>query len=71
MKAMVGPATSCVVARSITLLSKGWPSDVMKIATGPLMPLGTTQLLKGSAMDEKAPPINIWQKNVYNEKSRH
>jgi len=34
------------------------------MATGPLMPLGTTQFWKGSAIDEKAPPTNIWQKNL-------
>lgn len=34
------------------------------MATGPLMLLGTTQLLKGRVIDENDPPSNIWQKNV-------
>jgi len=63
MKAIAGPATSCVVARSRTLLIRGWPSEVMKIATGPLMPGGTTQLSNGRGMEKGWPPSIIWQKS--------
>jgi len=61
MNAIVGPATSCVVARSRTLLSKGWASDVIQITTGPLSPSGTTQLSKGSETENGNPPCIIWQ----------
>jgi len=63
MKAIVGPATSWVVARSRTLLINGWPSEVMKMATGPLTPCGTTQLSNGRGMEKGCPPSIIWQNN--------
>jgi len=63
MKARVGPAMSCVVARSRTLLMRGCWSEVTKMATGPLMPGGTTQLSKGNGMESDDPPIIIWQKS--------
>lgn len=64
MKAMVGPATSWVVARSRTLLMRGCLSEVIQIPTGPLMPLGTTQSLNGRVSEKGAPPSIIWQKSV-------
>jgi len=64
MNAIVGPATSWAEARSRTLLINGWPSEVMKIATGPLIPGGTTQLLNGRAMEVGWPPSIIWQKRL-------
>lgn len=62
MNAIVGPATIWDEARSRTLLTNGWPSEVMKMATGPLIPGGTTQLLNGRAVELGWPPSNIWQK---------
>lgn len=61
---MRGPASNCVVARSTTLLTRGWPSVVMKTATGPSMPGGTTHWLNGSGMAVAIPPTIIWQNNV-------
>lgn len=60
MNAMVGPAMILSVAWSRTLLASGWLSEVMKIATGPLMPSGTTHWSKGRAMANAAPPTSIW-----------
>ena len=39
---------------------RGWGSEVMKIATGPLMPCGTTHWSSGSATENGRPPISIW-----------
>ena len=61
MNAIVGPATIALLPRSRALLFSGCPSDVTQIATGPLMPGGTTQLSIGSAIDVGAPPTSIWQ----------
>lgn len=62
MKAMRGPATSWVVARSRTLFARAWSSLVTKMATGPLMPSGTTHSLKGREMEKAAPPTIMLQK---------
>ena len=63
MKARAGPATTFTVARSMTSVVSGWPSLVMKRATGPLMPCGTTHWESGRGMEEVAFAIIIWQKS--------
>ena len=62
MKAMVGPATIALLWRSTAPPFSGWPSDVIQIATGPLMPWGTTHWPIGSGMEKGRPPASIWQK---------
>jgi hypothetical protein len=62
MKAMVGPATTALLWRSTAPPFSGWPSDVIQIATGPLMPWGTTHWPIGSGMEKGRPPTSIWQK---------
>ena len=59
MNARVGPATTVWPARSSTLPFSGWSSGVTKIATGPLMPGGTTHWLNGREMVSGAPPMSI------------
>jgi len=59
MNVMVGPATTGWVARSAGLLISGWLSAVTQIATGPLMPCGTTHWLNGSEMVVGNPPTSI------------
>lgn len=63
MKAIVGPATNWDEARSRTLLRRGWLSDVIQIATGPLIPSGTMHWLIGREIDIGVPPNIIWQNN--------
>lgn len=59
MNVMVGPAMIGWVARSAGLLISGWLSGVTQIATGPLMPCGTTHWLNGSEMVVGNPPTSI------------
>lgn len=59
-KTMAGPATRVLSFCSRMLASMGWSSDVTKTATGPLIPLGTTQLFNGCDMENAAPPKSIW-----------
>jgi hypothetical protein len=59
MKAMVGPATCWVVARMTTEFWRGWASDVIQMATAPLMPDGTTHWSMGKARENSAPPTII------------
>ena len=61
MNAMVGPATILSVAWSRALLFRGWLSDVMKIATGPVRLAGTLHWLRGSEIEKGKPPAIIWQ----------
>lgn len=61
MNVRVGPAMTGWVARSCGLLISGWLSGVTQIATGPLMPWGTTHWLNGSEMVLGNPPTSIWQ----------
>jgi len=61
MKVISGPATSALLCRCTALPFRGWSSDVMKIATGPLMPCGTTHWSIGREMEKGAPPVSIWQ----------
>jgi len=64
MKVIKGPAMSLSVACWTTLAAKGCSSEVMKIATGPLMPGGTTHWLYGKEIENARPPASIWQDNV-------
>jgi len=59
IKVTVGPAMTCWLARVIGLLGSGWSSGVTQIATGPLMPEGTIQLLSGCEMETAKPPTII------------
>jgi hypothetical protein len=61
MNAMTGPATRWVVSRSIGLAATGWSSDMIQIATGPLIPEGTTHWLKGSEIAKGRPPMSMLQ----------
>ena len=71
MKAIVGPATNLSTARSLGLLINGWGSEVTQIATGPLIPSGTTHCERGREMVNGKPPTNIWQERpcIYKENS--
>lgn len=57
--ATAGPAMSCEVARLLTSLSKGWPSDVSQMMTGPLVSGGMTQSFRGSGVEAVWPPRSI------------
>jgi len=59
MKTRAGPATTLTVARSMTPVLSGWPSLVMKRATGPLMPCGTMHWSIGRGMEVVAVPTII------------
>ena len=61
MKAMVGPATIALLWRSTAPPLRGWPSEVIQIATGPLMPSGTTHSPIGKGREKGRPPVSIWQ----------
>jgi hypothetical protein len=67
MKAMVGPATMLSEDCWTTLASSGWELEVMKIATGPLMPAGTTHCWSGKGMESAIPPASIWQNKLFSE----
>ena len=64
MKAMAGPARTAWVARSRTLLFRGWLSEVMKRPTGPSTPWGTMHWSSGREMEVGMPPTSIWQNRV-------
>jgi len=61
-KAMSGPATIALLDLSTAPPFNGWPSDVIQIATGPLIPCGTTHWSIGSGREKGTPPMSIWQK---------
>lgn len=65
MKAMAGPAMTVLDDRSTTLVARGLSSLVMKIATGPLIPGGTTHCWNGKAIAVTEPPMIIWQERLY------
>lgn len=59
MKVISGPATTVWFWRSTTFVFSGWLSDVIKIATGPLIPSGTTHWSIGKERVAFAPPVSI------------
>lgn len=61
MKVMAGPATIALLWRSTAPALSGCSSDVIQIATGPLIPCGTTHSPIGSGMEKGRPPTSIWQ----------
>jgi hypothetical protein len=61
MKVISGPATIALLCRSTAPPFNGWSSDVIQIATGPLMPAGTTHWLIGREREKGMPPMSIWQ----------
>jgi len=62
-KVTSGPATIALLMRSTAPPFRGWSSEVTQMATGPLMPEGTTHWLKGREMEKGMPPASIWQWN--------
>jgi len=64
MNANVGPAITCFWARSWRSLRRGWPSEVINMATGPFIPSGTMHCEMGSGIDMGALPMSIWQNNL-------
>lgn len=61
MKVIRGPATIALLWRSTAPAFSGWSSDVIQIATGPLMPSGTTHSAIGREREKGMPPMSIWQ----------
>lgn len=61
-KASSGPATIALLCRCTALPFSGWSSDVIQIATTPLIPEGTTHWSIGREIEAGRPPANIWQK---------
>ena len=59
MNATVGPAMSWDVARFAISLSKGWPSDVTQMTTGPSMSWGMIQSFRGRGIELRMPPMSI------------
>jgi len=58
-KVMSGPATIALLFRSTAPPFRGWSSEVTQIATGPLMPEGTTHWPIGRVMEKGMPPASI------------
>ena len=61
MKTISGPATIALLCLSTAWPFTGWSSDVIQIATGPLIPFGTTHWLRGREREKGMPPVSIWQ----------
>ena len=61
MKTISGPATIALLCLSTAWPFRGWSSDVIQIATGPLIPSGTTHWLSGREREKGMPPVSIWQ----------
>jgi hypothetical protein len=61
MKVISGPATIALLCRSTTPPFKGWSSEVIQIATAPLIPCGTTHWLIGREREKGMPATSIWQ----------
>ena len=59
MKAMAGPATIEFAARLTTSPLSGCESEVIQIATGPVVSPGTTHWLNGSDKEKGDPPASI------------
>jgi hypothetical protein len=61
MKVTTGPATIALLCRSTAPPFSGWSSAVIKIATTPSSPCGTTHWLSGREREKGMPPASIWQ----------
>ncbi len=61
MKVTTGPAIIALLCRSTAPPFSGWSSAVIKIATTPSSPCGTTHWLSGREREKGMPPASIWQ----------
>jgi len=61
MKVITGPATIALLCLSTAWPFRAWSSDVIQIATAPLIPMGTLQSLSGREREKGMPPVSIWQ----------
>jgi hypothetical protein len=61
MKTTSGPATIALLCRSTAWPFRGWSSDVIQIATAPLIPSGTVHSLSGREREKGMPLVSIWQ----------
>jgi len=62
-------STTALLWRSTTLAFSGWSSDVIQIATGPLIPCGTTHWLIGRERENGMPPRGRHRVEMVDSKS--
>jgi hypothetical protein len=63
MKVIRGPAIRALLCLSTAWPFRGWSSDVIQMATAPLIPWGTTHPSIGREREKGMPPVSIWQWN--------